>query len=284
MPLAERRDAARAGSGEARAAGPPLAGHARPRPRRGLVPALRGRRPRRRHGQAPRRALPTRRAHDDQGQARAHRRLRRRRLPLAQERRAARWSARSCSASTTTPARSTTSASPRRSRTPCASSSSTSSRRCARTRSKATPGATGPRRKPKRHAKAQRLPGASSRWNRGKDLSWEPLRPERVVEVAYDHMQGDRFRHAAQFVRWRPDKPPAGLPLRPARGHAGLRAGARLRRAWRPRAGAVGGAVLVAGRGERVVVGIGRLLGGLYGINTARWDESLFPGGLRTRC
>jgi ATP-dependent DNA ligase len=57
-------------------------------------------------------------------------------------------------------------------------------------------------------AKAQRLPGATSRWNRGKDLSWEPLRPERVVEVAYDHMQGDRFRHAAQFVRWRPDKKP----------------------------------------------------------------------------
>src|SRR6476659_8760813 len=55
---------------------------------------------------------------------------------------------------------------------------------------------------------AQRLPGATSRWNRGKDLSWEPLRPERVVGVAYDHMQGDRFRHAAQFVRWRPDKRP----------------------------------------------------------------------------
>jgi ATP-dependent DNA ligase len=55
----------------------------------------------------------------------------------------------------------------------------------------------------------QRLPGASSRWNRGKDLSWEPLRPERVCEVAYDHMQGTRFRHAAQFVRWRPDKPPS---------------------------------------------------------------------------
>jgi len=56
--------------------------------------------------------------------------------------------------------------------------------------------------------KMQRLPGATSRWNRGKDLSWEPLRPESVVEVAYDHMQGDRFRHAAQFVRWRPDKRP----------------------------------------------------------------------------
>ena len=57
-------------------------------------------------------------------------------------------------------------------------------------------------------AKGQRLPGATSRWNRGKDLSWEPLRPERVCEVAYDHMQGTRFRHGAHFVRWRPDKPP----------------------------------------------------------------------------
>jgi ATP-dependent DNA ligase len=58
------------------------------------------------------------------------------------------------------------------------------------------------------NAKGQRLPGATSRWNRGKDLSWEPLRPERVCEVAYDHMQGTRFRHAAQFVRWRSDKQP----------------------------------------------------------------------------
>jgi ATP-dependent DNA ligase len=57
-------------------------------------------------------------------------------------------------------------------------------------------------------ARGQRLPGATSRWNRGKDLSWEPLRPERVCEVAYDHMQGTRFRHAAQFRRWRPDKRP----------------------------------------------------------------------------
>jgi len=54
----------------------------------------------------------------------------------------------------------------------------------------------------------QRMPGASSRWNRGKDLSWEPLRPERVCEVAYDHLQGTRFRHATHFQRWRPDKDP----------------------------------------------------------------------------
>jgi ATP-dependent DNA ligase len=57
-------------------------------------------------------------------------------------------------------------------------------------------------------ASGQRVPGATSRWNRGKDLSWEPLRPERVVEVAYDHLQGDRFRHGTTFKRWRPDKPP----------------------------------------------------------------------------
>jgi ATP-dependent DNA ligase len=57
-------------------------------------------------------------------------------------------------------------------------------------------------------ASGQRLPGATSRWNRGKDLSWEPLRTERVAEVAYDHLQGDRFRHATTFRRWRPDKRP----------------------------------------------------------------------------
>jgi ATP-dependent DNA ligase len=53
-----------------------------------------------------------------------------------------------------------------------------------------------------------RMPGAQSRWSAGKDLSWEPLRIERVCEVKYDHMQGDRFRHAAIFLRWRPDKRP----------------------------------------------------------------------------
>ncbi|GIG40179.1 ATP-dependent DNA ligase [Cellulomonas phragmiteti] len=54
----------------------------------------------------------------------------------------------------------------------------------------------------------RRLPGAVSRWNAGKDLSFVPLRPELVVEVAYDHMEGDRFRHTAQFRRWRPDRDP----------------------------------------------------------------------------
>jgi ATP-dependent DNA ligase len=58
------------------------------------------------------------------------------------------------------------------------------------------------------HTAAGRAPGSPSRWNAGKDLSWEPLAPELVCEVAYDHLQGDRFRHAATFRRWRPDRDP----------------------------------------------------------------------------
>jgi ATP-dependent DNA ligase len=54
-----------------------------------------------------------------------------------------------------------------------------------------------------------RMPGGQSRWSQGKDLSWEPLRPELVVEVAYEHMQGPRFRHMAHFRRWRTDKKPS---------------------------------------------------------------------------
>jgi ATP-dependent DNA ligase len=53
-----------------------------------------------------------------------------------------------------------------------------------------------------------RMPGGQSRWSAGKDLSWEPVRVERVCEVKYDHLQGSRFRHAATFLRWRPDKQP----------------------------------------------------------------------------
>jgi ATP-dependent DNA ligase len=55
----------------------------------------------------------------------------------------------------------------------------------------------------------QRKPGAGNRWNAGKDMSWEPLRAERVAEVGYDNLQGDRFRHATKLVRWRPDREPA---------------------------------------------------------------------------
>ena len=77
-----------------------------------------------------------------------------------------------------------------------------------------------------------RMPGGQSRWSAGKDLSWEPLRIERVCEVKYDHMQGPRFRHAATFLRWRPDKHPRDcrydqLEVTPAlRAREGLRRGA----------------------------------------------------------
>jgi ATP-dependent DNA ligase len=57
-------------------------------------------------------------------------------------------------------------------------------------------------------AEGSRMPGGQSRWSAGKDLSWEPLRIERVCEVKYDHLQGNRFRHAAVFLRWRPDRSP----------------------------------------------------------------------------
>src|SRR5690606_1165235 len=58
-------------------------------------------------------------------------------------------------------------------------------------------------------ANPDRIPGTQSRWSAGKDLSFTPLRPERVLEVKYDHMEGSRFRHTAQFQRWRPDRDPA---------------------------------------------------------------------------
>lgn len=57
-------------------------------------------------------------------------------------------------------------------------------------------------------ANPDRVPGTQSRWSQGKDLSFTPLRPERVLEVGYEHMEGRRFRHTAQFKRWRPDRDP----------------------------------------------------------------------------
>ncbi|MGA9749475.1 MAG: ATP-dependent DNA ligase [Nocardioides sp.] len=57
-------------------------------------------------------------------------------------------------------------------------------------------------------ANPDRVPGTQSRWSAGKDLSFVPLRPERVLEVGYDHMEGSRFRHTAQFKRWRTDRDP----------------------------------------------------------------------------
>jgi ATP-dependent DNA ligase len=53
-----------------------------------------------------------------------------------------------------------------------------------------------------------RAPGGPSRWNRGKATEWQPLKPKFVVEVCYDHVSGERFRHGTKIVRWRPDKAP----------------------------------------------------------------------------
>lgn len=60
----------------------------------------------------------------------------------------------------------------------------------------------------RRGQQGQRVPGGQSRWTGKKDMSFHPLRPELVAEVKYDHMQADRFRHVASFVRWRPDRQP----------------------------------------------------------------------------
>ena len=137
-------------------------------------------------------ALPARQARDDQGQARAHRRLRRRRVPLAQEASTTR-SARCCSASTTT----RRAASRRRHVVvhdgDAQASSCEELRRCARARSTTTRGATGPRRARSRRA----CPAAQSRWSARQGPVVGAVRIERVCEVKYDHLQGDRFRHAA---------------------------------------------------------------------------------------
>ena len=152
-----------------------------------------------------RRHLPARQARDDQDQARAHRRLRRRRLSLAQEREGQRVGSLLLGLYD----EHGRAAARRRDLVvhdgDAEGAGARSSRRCAsdalddhpwREWAEAGGGET------------TRMPGGQSRWSAGKDLSWEPLRIERVCEVKYDHMQGDRFRHAAVFLRWRPDKPP----------------------------------------------------------------------------
>ena len=72
-------------------------------------------------------------------------------------------------------------------------------------------------------AETGQAPEGGSRWNPKKDLSFVPLRPERVVEVRYDYMEGARFRHPPQFVRWRPDREPGLVRLRAARAAGAVR-------------------------------------------------------------
>ena len=58
-----------------------------------------------------------------------------------------------------------------------------------------------------------KAPGGPSRWNNGRASEWQPLRPELVVEVEFDHVSGSRFRHGTKFLRWRPDKPPRACTM-----------------------------------------------------------------------
>ena len=145
--------------------------------------------------------LPTRQAGDDEGEARAYRRLRGRWIPMAQGGRRGRV------APPRTLRRRTgcsiTSGSPLDSVPPDGRSSSSTLEPYRKNALTAPPvadrGRTG----------RVAFPGARAAGVPGKDLSWEPLRPELVAEVSYDHLQGDRFRHATSFVRWRPDREPA---------------------------------------------------------------------------
>ena len=108
--------------------------------------------------------------------------------------------------------------------------------------------------------RARACPGGQSRWNAGKDLSWEPLRLERVCEVAYDHLQGDRFRHAANFLRWRPDKPPADCRYDQLEVTPPAELARDLREPAESHAGPRVSLDAVAVEAARVVVGIERLL------------------------
>ena len=215
---ARRRVAARPAAGRAPAAallravrpataGAPHAGEHRRRRGRRVVRALRGRRPRRRRRQAPRRAVPAGQAGARQGQARAHRGLRRRRLPHPQGRQRRRLAA------ARAVRRRGPAAARRRGgvvqRRPPARAAGRAGAVDRTTPSRATRGRTGPSGSSRTSA---RKPGATSRWNAGKDLSWVPIRTSsrdgRVAEVTFGQLENRRFRHGVSFVRWRPDREP----------------------------------------------------------------------------
>ena len=202
-PLERRRALLEECLGAGAAARARHAGHARPRHGPALVRAVRGRRARRAHRQAARPDLPAGQARDGEDQARAHGGLRGGGLPRAQVR-PGRRSARCCSACYDD-------------RGVLASVGVVGAFPMAVRRElfvELQPLVTTFDGHPwnwAAHEQGERTPrkNETSRWNAGKDLSFTPLRPERVVEVRYDYMEGVRFRHTAQFVRWRPDREPA---------------------------------------------------------------------------
>ena len=207
QPYATRRARLEKALAKVAAAGAHHADHRRPRDRAALVRDLRGRRARRADRQAGRHRLRAQQAADVQDQARAYGRRGGRRLPLAQVRPGR--SVRCCSACTTSEGTL---------HHVGVSASFSMARRAELLDELAATGSRaehpwidadsdeqqiGPT-----SATGQRRPGGVSRWTGGKNLSCVPLRPELVVEVGYDSMEGDRFRHTAQFERWRPDRDP----------------------------------------------------------------------------
>ena len=130
--------------------------------------------------------------------------------------RTARASARCCSASSTTRARSTTSAWPAASPRPGASELVDELAPLQERRARRPPVARVGR--GRRRTRTGRMPGGQSRWNAQKDLSWEPLRTELVAEVRYEHVLAGRFRHGGRLVRFRPDRTPESCTYAPARG------------------------------------------------------------------
>ena len=200
-PFAERRAALEQALGRREGPDPPDPGHPRPGGGPGLVQPVRGRGPGRGGGQAAGDRLPAGQAGDVQDQARAHRRLRGRRLPGAQERAGQHRLA----AARSVQRRRRPDVGRRDRRVPAGPAQGAVHRAAADgdhlRRSSVGLGQAGGG-----HAYAAELRGQP--WNVGKDLSFVPLRPELVVEVRYEHMEGIRFRHTAQFNRWRPDRDP----------------------------------------------------------------------------
>ena len=202
QPFAERRARLEEALQGREAAGLHHPGHRGPRDRAAVVRRVRGRRARRADREAQGPAVRARQAGDVQDQAQAYGRLRGRRLPRAQVRPRT-GSARCCSACTT-------------SATCCISVGVIGSFPMAvreQLFEELQPLVTTFEGHPwnwAAHESGERTPRKNevSRWNNGKDLSFVPLRPERVVEVRYDSMEGIRFRHTAQFERWRPDRDP----------------------------------------------------------------------------
>ena len=179
------------------------AGDARTRRGRELARAVRGRRARRRDRQAAGLRLSARQARHAQDQARAHRGLRRRRVSLVQglDRRVGSLLLGLYDEAGVLHHVGVTSAFTMAVRKSLA-------RELEPLRQNAIDGHPWAQWQSEDAHASTRMPGGQSRWTGGKDLSWEPLRIERVGEVKYDHLQGDRFRHATHFLRWRPDKPP----------------------------------------------------------------------------